>query len=137
MSKKNDWIGKEKDDLCILVVEDSSFLKDIFRKSLRTNHKVYVASGVKEGWRLYVDKNPDIVFIDIGLPDGNGHDLTRMIKKDDPSTYVIVATASDNTEQKEISAHNHADGFIGKPFTMKEIEDCIQHCLDLREREKA
>jgi len=120
--------------LCVLVVEDSTFLRDVFRKSLRERFAVYAASGTKEGWRLYTDKKPDIVFVDIGLPDGSGHYLTRKIKEDDPSTYIVMATASDSIEEKEKASHNHADGYIAKPFNMQEIDDCIERCKEMKER---
>jgi DNA-binding response OmpR family regulator len=120
--------------LCVLVVEDSPLLRDIFRKALRGRFAIYAASGAKEGWRLYEDKKPDIVFVDIGLPDGSGHDLTRKIKEHSSATYIVMATANDSIEEKETASHNHADGYIEKPFNMQEIEACIERCIALKER---
>jgi DNA-binding NtrC family response regulator len=122
------------DKLKILVVEDSDILREIFRMALRDHETVFTAKGAKEGWKLYKEKSPDIVFMDIRLPDGNGHDLTKKIKEDNPATFVIMATVNDIVEEKEIAAHNHADGFITKPFNMREIDDCIERCLTLRAR---
>jgi DNA-binding response OmpR family regulator len=124
----------DRKKLCVLVVEDSALLREIFRKALRGQYAVYAASGAKEGWMLYQDKRPDIVFVDIGLPDGSGHDLTRKIKEATPSAYIVMATANDTIEEKEIAAHNHADGYISKPFNMQEITDCIERCLVLKQR---
>jgi DNA-binding response OmpR family regulator len=122
--------------LCILVVEDSDMLRKMFHKAFRDEHTVYAASGVKEAWRLYIDKNPPIVFVDIGLPDGNGHDLAHKIKEHNPAAYVVMATASDYVEDKEEAGHNHADGFITKPFNRQEIQDYIERCIALRRRNK-
>ncbi|MDD3370806.1 MAG: response regulator [Alphaproteobacteria bacterium] len=137
-SKPSDHISNvEHHKLCILIVEDSTFLRDVFRKALRAHYSIYTAGGAKEGWRLYADKKPDIVFIDIGLPDGSGHDLTVQIKKDNPACYIVMATASTTFEEKEMAAHNHADGFITKPFNMREIDDCIERYLSIRSRDEA
>jgi len=120
--------------LCILVVEDNDLLRETFRLALYKDHAIYVAKGAKEGWRQYKEKKPDIVFMDINLPDGNGHDLTKQIKKDNPSTCVVMATVNDVVEEKERAANNHADGFIAKPFTKEEIDACIERCQTLKSR---
>jgi len=121
--------------MSILVVEDNDVLREMFRLALRGEYMVYAARSAKEGWRLYKEKKPAIVFMDIRLPDGNGHDLTKKIKEDDPQTYVVMATVNDIVEEKEKAAHNHADCFIAKPFSKDEIEDIINRCLDLKYRD--
>lgn len=115
--------------LGILIVEDSDMLRELFTQAFSSLHNVYAASNVTEGWQMYIDKNPDIVFMDIGLPDGNGHDLARMIKKRNPMTYVIMATASRYTDDKKEAAQNHVDGFITKPFSKKEMNDHVNWYL--------
>ena len=129
--------GKQEQDhqkLNVLVVEDNDLLREVFLLVLRAQHKAFGARGAKEGWRLYNEKKPDIVFMDIRLPDGSGHDLTRKIKEDNPLVYVIMATVNDFVEEKERAANNHADGFISKPFNKDEIADCIERCLTLKRR---
>lgn len=120
--------------LGILIVEDSDLLREIFCRVLRDMHSVYTASGIKEGWRLYREKSPDIVFLDIGLPDGNGHDLACMIKEQNPATYVIMATASHSIENRDEAERNHVDGVIAKPFTKKEINDYVDRYMAVRHR---
>jgi DNA-binding NtrC family response regulator len=120
--------------LCVLVVEDNDLLRETFKLALRGEHLVFAAKGVNEGWLQYKAKNPDIVFMDIRLPDGSGHDLTKKIKADNPQTYVVMATVNDFIEEKEKAAHNHADGFIAKPFNKQEIADFIDRCLEMRAR---
>jgi len=111
--------------LCILVVEDSSLLRQIFDTTLGKEHIVETAATIKEGWDLYLQKSPDIVFLDILLPDGNGHDLAYRIKGRNPKAFVIMATASDYVDDKEEAAFNRVDGFITKPFGKRKIDDII------------
>ncbi len=110
----------------LLIVEDSDLLRKMFQQAFQNHHLVYATSGAKEGWSLYLKKNPDIVFLDIGLPDGNGHDLARKIKKHDTATYVVMVTASDHKGDKEDAFYNHVDGFITKPFNKNQIDACIR-----------
>lgn len=128
---------KDHDKLRILVVEDSDFLREMFRRALRGEHAVYAAAGAKEGWRLYQEKEPDIIFVDIGLPDGNGHDLARKIKEYNPAAFVVMATASDFAEDREVADQNNADGYIAKPYNKQEINDYVDHCLFLNHRDSA
>lgn len=123
-----------RERLCILVVEDSDLLREMFHQAFHDVHSLYMASNLKEGWKLFLDKTPHIVFLDIGLPDGNGHDLARIIKEQDPNTYIIMATASHYVEDKKEAVQNHVDGFIVKPFDKKKINDYIDQYLTTRYR---
>ena len=134
MSKNPSNQKPEHEKLRVLVVEDNDLLREMFRLALRGQHAIFTASGAKEGLRLYQEKKPDLIFMDIRLPDGSGHDLTRKIKEDNPSAYVVMVTVNDFIEEKEKAAHNHADGFIAKPFNQQEINDVIERCLTLKNR---
>ena len=116
---------KVRSPLHILIIEDNDFLRDIFMTTLGKEHVVETAKNAKEGWTLYMKKNPDIVFLDILLPDGNGHDLAYRIKERTPKTFVVMATASNSSNDKEEAALNHVDGFVTKPFDKKKIDDII------------
>ncbi|MFA5041374.1 MAG: response regulator [Bdellovibrionales bacterium] len=111
--------------LQILVVEDSDFLRQIFSTTLGREHMIESASTVKEGWDLYLRNDPHIVFIDILLPDGNGHDLAHKIKEHNPKTYVVMATASDYADDKQEAIFNRADGYLTKPYGKQKIDEII------------
>lgn len=111
--------------LCILIVEDSNILRRIFSTMLSKEHVIETAANVEEGWDLYLQKSPDIVFLDIMLPDGNGHDLAHRIKDRNPESFIIMATVSDTADDKEQAAFNHVDGFLTKPFGKQKIDDVI------------
>lgn len=117
--------NKARSPLNILVVEDSNFLRQILSTTLGKEHIVEEASTIKEGWNTYLKKAPDIVFLDILLPDGNGHDLARRIKEHNPKTFVIMATASDYSDDKEEASFNRVDGFITKPYGKQTIDDIV------------
>ncbi|MDE2029195.1 MAG: response regulator [Alphaproteobacteria bacterium] len=118
--------------LTILLVEDNDFLRKTFCEAFRDKHSILSASSAEEGWALYVDRLPDIVFLDIGLPDASGHILAGRIKEKNPSAYVIMATASDYAEDVEAAGHNHVEGFITKPFDKKKIESYIEKYAETR-----
>src|ERR1700733_14025076 len=107
---------KSLERLRILVVDDSDVQKLIFLKVLSCMHIIYTASNAKRGWERYLEIAPHIVFLDIGLPAGNGNDLARMIKEHDQTTYIVMATSNSDRENKEKAVYNRVDGFIVKPI---------------------
>jgi len=113
----------------ILVVEDNDIQRELFRLALRDQYLVYPASRAQDGWDLFTSKKPDLVFLDIRLPDGDGLDLARRIKESSPCTYVVMATLNDFVEAKEAASQIHADGFFTKPFNREEINDYIERFL--------
>jgi two-component system, chemotaxis family, chemotaxis protein CheY len=115
--------------LRILVVEDHDLLREALLEAFSGMHIVYTASSVKEGWKLYLETTPSIVFLDIGLPDGDGHDLARRFKEQNPATYIVMTTASRHIEDKKEAVHNHVDGYISKPFSKREINDYVDRYI--------
>jgi two-component system, chemotaxis family, chemotaxis protein CheY len=116
---------KTRSPLRILVVEDSDLLRQIFGTALGKEHLIETAPNTKEGWDLYLKRSPNIVFVDILLPDGNGHDLAYRIKSHNPATFVVMATASDYADDKEEANFNRVDGFLTKPFGKQKIDEII------------
>ena len=118
--------------MSFLIVEDSNFIREMLRMALGSRHLIYLAVNLEEGWSLFQSKRPDMIFMDVGPPDGNGHELANQIKMKSPSTFIVMATARRHVDDKIIAARNHADGFIGKPFNKKDITDVVERFTALR-----
>jgi len=118
--------------LTILIVEDQYFLRNLLSEVLLTDYEIDAVPGIQEGWDHYLEKAPNIVFLDIQLPDGSGHALAKKIKELDPSSYIVMVTVSNQLDDVELAKQNHVDGFVLKPFNKKRISDCIDHYLAMR-----
>lgn len=116
---------KEDPPLHILIVEDNTFLRHQFDEAFNHEFTISTAIGVEDGWQIYQNRNPDVVFVDIKLRDGSGHELAHKIKEAGPTAFVVMATASDRKEDKDEAIHNHVDDYITKPFNRKKIVDSI------------
>lgn len=116
---------KTSSPLRILVVEDSDFLRQTLSTAMSALHEVAAVASAKEGWAAYLEKTPDIVFLDIMLPDGSGHDLAYQIKKRTPETFIVMATASHYADDKEEALFNRVDGFLTKPYGKDKIDEII------------
>lgn len=118
--------------LTVLAVEDHSlFSKEIKHALMR--HNVVFAKSLEEGRERYNECLPNITFLDIDLPDGNGFALLDYIVSQEPDAYVAMLTGSKVEEDVAISRKKGARGYIIKPFTQSKIEQCVTNYLEYRE----
>lgn len=110
----------------ILIVEDQAFSQQMLLSVLEPEHTCHVASSAGEGVLLYIEKCPDIVFLDIGLPDISGHSFAKLLKAIDPNVYVVLVTAKNFASDVQTAKENDVKGYIPKPFT----KDAIFETLD-------
>lgn len=109
----------------ILVVDDQDFSRKLLMEMISRNFTCYAASSVQQAVSLYAEYVPNIVFLDIEIPDVNGHDFAKFIKKYDPTSYIVMVTA--NNYEKDIirARENKVQGYIMKPYSKQKIMDAI------------
>ena len=110
----------------LLVVDDEkgfcNYLKDFFSSR---GYKVFTAYNAKDALSLVGQESPDLVLLDVKIPDMNGLEVLRLIKKDAPRTKVIMLTVSDDEDTREKAKLFGADEFIKKPFTTDYLQDVV------------
>lgn len=117
--------------LKILVIEDNNMFINIVAELL-PEHAVKGANSAADGIAKYKEFMPDITFLDIALPDGNGHELLRMLKQSNPSSYIVMMTASRLKEDILQAMQEGAQGYIIKPFSSEMLHGCITEYLDYK-----
>lgn len=126
---------KERKNPEIMVVEDQTFSRLLLHSSLREHYTTHSTEQAKEAIQLYAEHAPDIVFLDIELPDGSGHQLAELFKRFDPKCFIVMVTAHNQQEEVMRARDNGARAFVIKPYNKQKIFDCIQ--LFYRNRKKA
>ena len=105
----------------ILVVEDDAELRRIVRLILQAEgHEVHEADGVQRGLIEAGTRRPDLVLLDLGLPDGDGVDLIRELRKWSTAP-VIVLSARTGEADKILALDAGADDYLIKPFGAGEL----------------
>lgn len=105
----------------ILVVEDDAHIRRLLRAALqRAGHVVAEAETAREGLSLAAIDKPDVVLLDLGLPDRDGLELIQPIKQRSGAT-VLVVSARDDTAEKVAALDLSADDYITKPFDTEEV----------------
>lgn len=101
----------------VLVVEDSLPLAQIYKAYLsNTDYDVVLAATLEEAMTQIADYRPDIVLLDVELPDGSGIDLLKYVQKDYGGTQVIVMTAHGSSDMAVDAINLGATDFLTKPF---------------------
>ncbi|MGY1769845.1 response regulator transcription factor [Blastococcus sp. SYSU D00813] len=113
----------------VLVVEDDERIRTALVRALRERGHVVTTAGLAlEGLRLAVEQRPDIVVLDLGLPDLDGAELLRMLRA--VSTVpVVVATARDDDDAVVQALDAGADDYVRKPFRADHLEARIRAVL--------
>jgi two-component system KDP operon response regulator KdpE len=107
--------------LNVLVVEDDREIRAMMQSSLSVEgFEVQTAVTLSEAQALLLNKHPDIIVLDLGLPDGDGAELVRELRKQH-STPVIVVSARYQETQKIALLDAGADDYLTKPFSVGEL----------------
>jgi two-component system KDP operon response regulator KdpE len=105
----------------VLIVEDEEPIRRFLRAALDANHyRVKEAGSAREGTLLAVTTHPDIVLLDLGLPDGDGLNVTRAIRKES-RTPIVVLSARGLESDKVAALDAGADDYLTKPFGVGEL----------------
>jgi DNA-binding response OmpR family regulator len=113
----------------ILIVEDDERIRSAMIRALRERgHAVSSAGTAMEGLRQAVEERPDLVLLDLGLPDLDGRELLRMLRAVS-AVPVIVATARDDDDSVVQALDAGADDYVLKPFQAGQLEARIRAVL--------
>ncbi len=113
----------------LLIVEDDERIRTALIRALRDRgHAVSSAGTALSGLRQAVDERPDLVVLDLGLPDLDGSELLRMLRAVS-AVPVIVATARDDEGSIVQALDSGADDYVLKPFRAEQLEARIRAVL--------
>jgi two-component system chemotaxis response regulator CheY len=102
----------------VLIVDDNEMTRALLRTILSADGYIVVgeASNSKNGLEQALRLRPNVVCLDIMMPDGSGVDLLKEIKKEMPKTVVLMVTSQRDVDTVKECLANGATGFILKPF---------------------
>ncbi len=114
--------------LKILVVDDERPIRRYLNASLSGRYKIFEAENGEDALRVAAINRPDVIILDLGLPDMDGTDVTRRLREwtDVP---VIVISVRDREEDKVAALDAGADDYLTKPFGAPELMARIRAAL--------
>ncbi len=110
----------------IMVVEDDMFSQKLVVNALKGAYSLSIIGDGQGALMNYVTKAPDILFLDIGLPDIDGHKVLKKLFEIDPNAFVVMFSGNSDRENIFKALEIGAKGFVGKPFTQDKLLQYIQ-----------
>jgi two-component system OmpR family response regulator len=108
--------------LKVLVVDDEPNIRDLLSASLRfAGHHVATAANGTDAINMITETKPDIVLLDVMLPDISGFGVTKKIRGMGIEVPILFLTARDDTEDKITGLTVGGDDYVTKPFSLDEI----------------
>jgi DNA-binding response OmpR family regulator len=114
----------------LLVVEDERNVAETLIERLRgAGYAVTHADSLTAARRVIGESAFALALLDVGLPDGTGFDLARVLRERAPATAIIFLTAHASAEDRIRGLELGADDYVGKPFHFRELLLRIHNCL--------
>ncbi len=105
----------------VLIVEDETEIRRFLRATLSTNgFDAIEAPTAREGVQKLIAQRPDLVLLDLGLPDQDGQDFVREVREWS-QTPIVVVSARGQESEKITALENGADDYLTKPFAAGEL----------------
>ncbi|WP_249595447.1 response regulator [Peribacillus frigoritolerans] len=115
-----------------VIAEDDFRVADIHEKFLKNFDEIEVvgkAVNAKKTLRILEQKSPDLLLLDVYMPDQLGTDLLPDIRKKFPNVDIIMITAATDKEQLEMALHYGVENYLIKPVEMKRFNQVIEEYL--------
>jgi len=117
----------------ILIIEDEPAILLVLKDELSQEYKILEAGDGLLGLKLAFEEKPDLVLLDLILPDMDGFTLCQRIKEGGVDSSIIMLTARDEIVDKVKGLELGADDYITKPFSLDELKARIKAVLRRKE----
>lgn len=125
------------DKRTILLIEDEHTISNFICRALAANdYKAIPAASGKEGLSLFFSHSPDLVLLDLGLPDIDGLEVLAQLRDLPREVPVIIISARDRESEKVKALDMGADDYVVKPFGVSELLARIRTTLRRADRLK-
>lgn len=115
----------------VLVVDDDRFVRMALLEALKTwEYEVAEAESIANGRSMFDSFEPEIVLLDIDLPDGSGLDLLKHFKTINPDVVVVMITGNVDVENSVAALRGGAHDFIGKPVRAEELRVTLRNAVE-------
>ena len=124
--------SNNKYDYKVMIAEDDDpsllFINSMLKRHF--NH-IYIARNGIEGVELFKQIKPDIIVSDVGMPEMNGIQMSRIIKDIDPEAKIILTTAFDNKELLIEAIDIGINQYLSKPIERKKFETALERVISV------
>lgn len=108
-------------EMKILVVEDDRSVSNLITTTLKINHYTFIAASTgNEAISLCASHHPDLILLDLGLPDIDGIEVIRTVRSWSEALIIIISARGEDSD-KIMALDSGADDYLTKPFSIEEL----------------
>jgi DNA-binding response OmpR family regulator len=113
----------------LLIIDDEAAIRETIETRFRKEgYSTFTADSAEEGMRLFRRIKPDLVILDIMLPQRSGYDFCRAIRKDHQTPIIFLSARADEADRVR-GLELGADDYVVKPFTLSELAARVKAIL--------
>jgi DNA-binding response OmpR family regulator len=113
----------------VLIVDDEATIAETIEHKLRREgFSTFTADSAEEGMRLFKRVSPDLIILDIMLPNRSGYDLCRAIRKDSATPIIFLSARAEESDRVK-GLELGADDYVVKPFNLAELAARVKAVL--------
>jgi len=117
----------------ILVVDDELGPRESLRMLLKPAYQITTADSGRAALQMLAQIRPDVVILDIKMPEMDGLEVLRRVKRADPTIEVVMITAYASLETVKLALTHGAFEYLIKPFSRQDLEDVVRRALMRRQ----
>ncbi|HEV8587096.1 MAG TPA: response regulator [Methylomirabilota bacterium] len=117
----------------ILVVDDELGPRESLRMLLKPSYQITTADSGRAALEMLAQVRPDVVILDIKMPEMDGLEVLRRLKRTDPTIEVVMITAYASLETVKLALTHGAFEYLIKPFSRQDLEDVVRRALSRRQ----
>ena len=118
----------------VLIIEDESNIRHFVKTILVANgYQVVEARNMAEGKMAYMSYSPDVVILDLGLPDGDGINYLKMLRTEFATPVIVLSARTDESDKVE-ALDAGANDYITKPFGTEELQARLRVALRVHQQ---
>jgi len=116
----------------LMMIEDDLFSSKLVENALKKDFPITTLHSAAGALESYAECAPNVLFLDINLPDVKGYELIKPILNIDPEAYIIMLSGNADRDNVVKAMSMGAKGFVAKPFTCQKLLQYIERCPTLR-----
>ncbi|MDG1286211.1 MAG: response regulator [Rickettsiales bacterium] len=113
----------------VLSVDDEPHIHSLLRKTLGQEYHFIRAFNAESAIQQFLDQQPDVSILDMGLPSISGYDIAKWFKEVDPETAIIMLSSSQRREDRHACEMLGVNHYLSKPFQTTALKQAIETCV--------
>jgi two-component system chemotaxis response regulator CheY len=119
----------------ILIAEDNTVVLALLQQLLKKEYELILAYNGKEAFLCYKKNKPDLVIMDLFMPETDGMKAIHQIKKSYPYAKIIVLSAHETDKLKKEALNAGVLDYINKPFSVEKLSNSIKNALSMENKQ--